>query len=195
MNVVGPAIPAIGFIDDSGETRSMGDLAGSPTILVPIYTRCHGSCPTVAASLKNAILQSSTPTGAYHVVLFSFDSRETSQDLKHFREHEHLPFQWTMARASEKDSDALTQSIGFRYTRADGEFLHPNLVAVLDSRLRVAKLLEGENYTAGEIDQALSFAKGREDWKGSLELPVLCIGLLLLTISTGYLIHLLTRRT
>lgn len=182
-------LPLVSYFDDAGQLRSTGDLKGAPTILVPIYTRCHGSCPVMAQSLKKAIITSDEPSGNYHVVLFSFDPRDGKADLKSFREHEHLPFQWTLARASASDTEKVMNAIDFHYTYADGEFLHPNRVTILDSRLRVAKSLSGDSYSASQISHALAVARGNTDFRDWAEPLGFGIALLVLVFSTGFLLH------
>ena len=57
-------------------------------------------------------------------------------------------------------------SIGFQYARAGIEFAHPNLLLVLDPKLRIAKWIYGTGYTGRDLDLALKVASGESDWFG-----------------------------
>jgi cytochrome oxidase Cu insertion factor (SCO1/SenC/PrrC family) len=181
-------IPSVPFFDETGLERNTSQLKGSPSILVPIYTRCRGSCPKMAASLKSAILKSDEPAGDFHVVLFSIDPRDTAQDMKMFREHEQLPIQWLMARASADDTSKVMDAVGFHYTASEGQLLHPNIAAVLNRRLEVSQLLRGETYTSWQVDHALENARGHSRLQ-ALEPFVLGIALLMMAVSAGAFFH------
>ena len=83
-----------------------------------------------------------------------------------YRTHESIPLAWFVGTSSQPNIDALLESVGFQYGRAGTEFAHPNLLLVLDSKLRVAKWIYGIEYSGGDIDRALKVASGESDWIG-----------------------------
>ena len=60
----------------------------------------------------------------------------------------------------------LPNCIGFEYGRAGTEFMHPNVVLFLDSKLRIAKWIYGTDYSGEDVDRALKVAAGESDWIG-----------------------------
>ena len=157
---------AITWTDDSGRVRHLSELAGYSVILLPLYTRCQTACLQNVARLKTALDDSAADPQQFRVLLFSFDSSDTPITLAGYRKHEHLPLGWSLGRASQENIDALLDSIGFQAGKAGREFAHPNMLIVLDSKLRVAKWIYGNNYSARDIESALQVAAGRSDWVG-----------------------------
>lgn len=71
---------------------------GAPTLLLPIFTRCTGTCPMTAHYLKRALAGAGT---AFRVVVFSFDAADTADDLREFRDRFALPAEWLVVRSGD----------------------------------------------------------------------------------------------
>jgi protein SCO1/2 len=181
------ALPNIDFIDDSGRSRTIDTWKGTPTILVPIYTRCPSACLLLTRSLKHAVLRSNANPAGYRVVLFSFDPRDTPADLRAFRERERVPLPWTIATARPDAVRALMDAIGFRYADTNGQFLHPSFAVALTPDLQPAKTLAGTAFDGDDIDRALVIARGGRDWLGDYGAYALAVLILACTLSAVYI--------
>jgi cytochrome oxidase Cu insertion factor (SCO1/SenC/PrrC family) len=157
---------AISWIDENGRARAFSQFSGYPVILLPIYTRCRGACVQNVNQLKAALAASSADPRQFRVLLFSFDDTDRPAILTRYRERENIPLGWSIGTASGPDIDALLDSIGFQVGRAGAEFIHPNLLVFLDSKLRVAKWIYGTGYSSHDVDLALNVASGGSDWIG-----------------------------
>lgn len=177
----GRAIANVSWFDEAGRERQLADFAGYPVILLPIYSRCPATCPINIAALKRALSEAKADPKEYRVLLFSIDETETPNSLGNLRQRENVPISWSIARADAESIDKLTESIGFQFGRSANEFMHPNIVLVLDSKLTIAKWFYGNNYRPSDIDNALLIAAGRYDWLGR-NAPVL-YGLTLFAVS------------
>jgi len=162
----GRAVAPINWVDETGRARVLSELAGFPVIILPIYTRCQTACLQNTDQLKNALADVSTDPRGFRVVLFSFDPTDTPAALANYRKRKAVPLAWSIGRASQSDIDALLESIGFQAGKAGSEFVHPNLVVFLDSKLRIAKWIYGTDYSAKDVDLALKVAAGESDWIG-----------------------------
>jgi protein SCO1/2 len=162
----GRAVAPISWTDDSGRVRSLSQFAGFPLILLPIYSRCPGPCLSNIEQLKKTLDLSKVAPSQFRVLLFSFDEGETPSSLTEYRRREAIPLWWSIGRASQPDIDALMQSVGFQYGKADTQFMHPNLLLFLDSNLRISKWIYGTDYSVRDLDNALAVAQGRADWVG-----------------------------
>jgi cytochrome oxidase Cu insertion factor (SCO1/SenC/PrrC family) len=162
----GHAAPAISWIDENGRTRELSQFAGYPLILLPIYTRCRGACVQNVDQLKKALSDSSADPRQFRVLLFSFDETDRPATLAKYRERENIPLGWSIGTASQPNIDALLESIGFQVGKAGTEFMHPNMLMFLDSKLRVAKWIYGTDYSARDVDLGLKVASGGSDWIG-----------------------------
>ena len=162
----GRVVPPIGWTDENGRTRELGQFAGYPLVLLPIYTRCRGACVQNVDQLKRALADSSADPRQFRVLLFSFDETDRPATLARYRERENLPLGWSIGTASQPNIDALLESIGFQVGKAGTEFMHPNLLVFLDSKLRVVRWIYGTDYSSGDVDLALKVASGGSDWIG-----------------------------
>jgi len=162
----GKSVTPINWTDETGQFRRISDFAGFPVILLPIYTRCPGACLANVDRLKTALADSSVDPRQFRVLLFLFDASDTPAKLAAYRTREKIPLGWHVGTSSQPNIDALLESIGFQYGRAETEFTHPNLLLVLDSKLRIAKWIYGTDYSGRDIDHALKVASGESDWIG-----------------------------
>jgi cytochrome oxidase Cu insertion factor (SCO1/SenC/PrrC family) len=162
----GRSVAPISWTDETGRVRSLSDFRGFPVILLPIYTRCPSACIANVDRLKTALGESSADPRQFRVLLFSFDAVDTPAKLAAYRTREKIPLGWFVGTSSQKNIDALLESIGFQYGRAGTEFAHPNLLLVLDSNLRIAKWIYGTDYSGRDLDRAFKVASGESDWIG-----------------------------
>jgi cytochrome oxidase Cu insertion factor (SCO1/SenC/PrrC family) len=162
----GRSVAQISWTDETGRVRQLSEFAGFPVILLPIYTRCPGACVANVDQLKNALGDSFSDPRQFRVLLFSFDGTDTPAKLAAYRTRESIPLGWFVGTSSQPKIDALLESVGFQYGEAGTEFAHPNLLLVLDSKLRVAKWIYGTGYSSRDIDLALKVASGESDWVG-----------------------------
>ena len=160
-----PIVP-IKWTDDTGRTRALTEFSGYPLVLLPIYTRCPGPCLQNLTRLKDALTNSSSDPRRFRVLLFSFDPTDDAAALSKYRRRENIPLGWSVGTASQKDIDALLESIGVQVGKAGKEFVHPNIVIFLDSKLRIAKWIFGTDYSSADLDFALKVAGGETDWIG-----------------------------
>jgi protein SCO1 len=162
----GRTVAPISWIDEKGRTHQLAEFAGYPVILLPIYTRCQTACVANVAQLKKTLADTTADPTQFRVLLFSFDHSDTPSTLARYRSREKIPLSWSIGTASRANIDALLDSIGFQYGEAGTEFVHPNLLMFLDSNLRIAKWIYGEDYSGGDVAAALKIAGGGSDWIG-----------------------------
>jgi cytochrome oxidase Cu insertion factor (SCO1/SenC/PrrC family) len=162
----GRAMPPINWVDDTGRTRRLSDLAGFPVVLLPVYTRCRTACIANADQLKKALSDSAADPTQFRVLLFSFDPTDTPAMLRAYRQRENLPLAWSVGAASTSDVNRLLDAIGFQAAKAGSEFMHTNMVVFLDSNLHIAKWIYGTDYSSRDVDAALKVAAGGNDWIG-----------------------------
>jgi len=194
----GRAAAQISWIDESGRVRNLSEFAGYPVVLLPIYTRCPSACVQNVAQLKKALADSGADPREFRVLLFSFDATDTPATLAAYRQREAVPLGWFLGAADQSSIDALLESVGFQSAKAGTEFMHPNLLLFLDSKLRVGKWIYGTDYTAADVDSALKIASGQSDWLGQhfdILYAILVFAAALLCVALCYyLAQLNTRR-
>lgn len=171
------SIAEIPFVDISGRYHRMSDLAGQPVLVLPIHTHCPAASPRAASALKRALREAGEDIHSYRTFVFSFDPAESDADLEYFRRRLTLPVPWTIARLAPADIQRLTNALGIRAYRKNGEWVHPGVIAVLSPTLRVAKLLNGVDFPAGAIRRALALGRGSNEWKQWLRPYLICVSI------------------
>ena len=160
----GRAVPAIDWLDETGQAHNLSQFSGYPLVVVPIFTRCRTACVQNVAQLKKALTASSADPRQFRILLFSFDATDTPFTVAKYRDRESIPLNWTIGVASQPNIDALLDSLGFQVGKAGSEFTHPNMVFFLESNLRIARWIYGTDYTSADVDTALRVASGDSDW-------------------------------
>jgi cytochrome oxidase Cu insertion factor (SCO1/SenC/PrrC family) len=131
---------SLAVLDEQDRHQNLGT-AGEPTLLVPIFTRCTGSCPLTAVALKQVMPGASAE---FRVVLLSFDPKDTSADLRSFRKRLDLPSDWLVVRSIDAAASRdLFDDLGFRVMKSGGGFNHADQTFVLSPKGLWAATLSG----------------------------------------------------
>jgi hypothetical protein len=131
---------SLAILDEHDRHQNLGT-AGEPTLLVPIFTRCTGSCPLTAVALKQAI-----PGGSadFRVVLLSFDPKDVAADLRRFRQRLDLPSEWLVVRSIDAAATReLFDDLDFRVMNSGSGFNHADQAFVLSPKGLWAATLSG----------------------------------------------------
>jgi cytochrome oxidase Cu insertion factor (SCO1/SenC/PrrC family) len=157
---------SLAVLDEQDRPQNFGT-AGEPTLLVPIFTRCDGSCPVTAVALKQAMPGASAD---FRVVLLSFDPRDTAADLRSFRKRLDLPSEWLVVRSTDaKASRELFDDLDFRVMNSGGGFNHADQTFVFSPKGLWAATLSGPP-SKEELSSARRRALAADDRTGSRRL-------------------------
>lgn len=135
--------------------------AGAPALLLPVFTRCSGTCPLTAALLKQALEKAQAP---FRVIVFSFDADDGAADLAGFRERYRLPADWVLLRSGDGAATrAFFDGLDFHFMKAAGGFDHPNQTFVFSPGGGWAGTLTGAAFSPAELEVAWRRALGADD--------------------------------
>ena len=129
-------------------------------ILLPVYTRCMGTCPVLARKLRSELAQLNSPA-SYRVVLFSFDPAETRESLKRFRKQEQLPAEWLMVRGDEAELRRFFDFFHYSVMKENGALIHPSELFLLANDAGIGKELHwraslvGVEWSARDLEKEL----------------------------------------
>lgn len=148
--------------DDQGASHDLLALArGAPTLLLPIFTRCAGTCPMTAHFLEQGLGKANTP---FRVVVFSFDAEDTAKDLREFRERFALPADWLVVRSSDPGATrAFLDGLDFHFMKSSTGFDHPNETFVLSPKGAWAATLTGASFPPADLRVARERALAADD--------------------------------
>lgn len=154
------------FSDEHGATVTLGQLIDRPTLLLPVYYLCPTSCSFDLANLADAVRKSTRPPGSYKVISLSFSTAEDTAVAAAAKPNytNLLPASfpteaWSFLTGSEDNIQRVTGAIGYTFKKqADGNFIHPSAMAVLDKNGQIIKYVYGA-FLPGDVDLALSEAE------------------------------------
>jgi len=152
----------LAVLDEQDGHDDLGALAtGAPTLLLPVFTRCTGTCPMTAVFLKDALAKARVP---FRVMVFSFDADDTAQELREFRERFALPRDWRVVRSVDAaGTRAFLDELDFHFMKTSTGFDHPNATFVFSPRGAWAASLTGATFAAADLAAAWGRALSADD--------------------------------
>ena len=132
---------------DGGKEIKLGALAGKPQVVLMFFSKCAYACPILVTDLQRieAALPPELRTRA-GFTLVSFDSqRDTPSVLADYRRSRRLTGEnWTLLHGRPDDVLELAALLGIRYKQgADGQFMHSNVITLLNAKGEVVFQLSG----------------------------------------------------
>ena len=154
------------FMDEQGKPVTLGQFIDRPTLLLPVYYLCPASCSFDLANLADAVRKSTRPPGSYKVISLSFSTAENAAVAAAAKPNytNLLPSSfpagaWSFLTGTEANILKVTNAIGYTFKKqADGNFIHPSAMAVLDKNGQIIKYVYGA-FLPGDVDLALSEAE------------------------------------
>lgn len=147
---LGKIAPDIMVTDEGGRARRLRDLADKPLILLLIYFDCPVMCPLLGEELAKGLtgVRDLAAEKDYRVLVLSFNKNDTAEHAKRFRgkleAKHHGRLDWIFATAGEKDIQAFTASMGYRFFEGSGGiFSHPNVYIFLSPERKITRYLFG----------------------------------------------------
>jgi protein SCO1/2 len=141
------------WTQDDGTPLRLDELRGEPQVLTFFYTTCTGSCPiTVKALQMFSRGEKSSGRARVRFVLITVDpAQDTLKVLRKYRRTMHLEKDsWRLLRGAESDVRKMAALLGFNFEQIDsGEFMHSNLITVLDSR---GQIVHQQSGVAGDLE-------------------------------------------
>lgn len=131
---------------DAGKEIKLGELAGKPQVVLMFFSRCTTACPILANDLER--INAALPVDLRNKVGFtmvSFDSdHDTPAALAGYRQEWKLPSTWTLLHGTTDDVSELAALLGVQYKQtADGQFMHSNVITLLDAKGEISFQLSG----------------------------------------------------
>ena len=153
-----------GFVvlDERDEPRDLRERSlGAPSLLLPIFTRCGGTCPLTALAMKDALAKAEAP---FRVVVLSFDTEDGANDLKEFRERFGLPADWVLVRSADGAATrSFLDQLDFHFMKIEGGFEHPSATFVFSPRGAWAATLTGTTFSKGTLETGWRLALAADD--------------------------------
>lgn len=151
------------FKDSQGELMTLGEIIDKPTIVLPIYFHCPGSCGLNLMNLANSVKRSRLEPGKdFKIIAFSFDESENEDNARVAKRNylrllaDDFPADdWKFLTGTKESIDKVTKAIGYQFKPIeDGTFIHPTALAVTAPDGMIIKYVYG-SFLTGDLDMAV----------------------------------------
>ena len=144
---------------DAEKEIQLSALAGKPQVVLMFFANCNYACPILLNDMRRieAALPKELRTNV-GFTLISFDTkRDTPKALASFRSAQDLSAdRWNLLSGSDDDILELAALLGVRYKQdATGQFMHSNLITILNAKGEVVHQQIGLNQDVTESVQTL----------------------------------------
>jgi cytochrome oxidase Cu insertion factor (SCO1/SenC/PrrC family) len=150
------------WTEDNGRTLRLRELQGVQ-VLTFFYSTCEGACPLTVKALQMLSRDRSSAAAHARFVLISVDpDRDTVEVLRRYRNTMHLDKRsWKLLRGATGDVRKLAALLGFNFEQIDsGEYVHSNLVTVLDAR---GEVVHQQSAVSGDRDALADAIRRAQD--------------------------------
>lgn len=147
------------LVNESGDTVLLRDVIKKPTILNLVYFRCPGTCSPLMWGISKFIDQVDLNLGTdYQVVTISFDYTETidlgirkkANYINTMKKKEAAQY-WQFFVSDSADIARLAQSVGFKYSFVNNQFVHPTGLIALSSDGKITRYLRGIEFLPFDV--------------------------------------------
>jgi protein SCO1/2 len=156
-------IPAnLTFNNELGQPVLLKSLITKPTILTLVYYDCPGICPQLLAGVSDVIEKMGLELGRdFEVITVSFNYDDTPagsvEKKKNFLKAHSKPraASWMYFTGDSANIYSLTHTVGYNFTRAGNDFMHPSCIMVLSPEGKVTRYLYGTSFLPFDVKMAL----------------------------------------
>jgi protein SCO1/2 len=168
---LGSQVPGnISFIDEKGDTVTIGQLVDRPTLVSLVYYTCPSVCRPLLAEVTSMLGKlekiDMEPNRDYRMITISFDNTDSPAGSARVKDEYYrgLPGgfprdAWTFLTGDSASVAAFTNAVGFAFKRNETGFAHPTTLVVLSKDRKITRYLTGSEYLPLDIKLALFEAK------------------------------------
>jgi protein SCO1/2 len=128
-----------------------------------VYYRCKNECTTLLVGIAQALHGVDAEPGvAYRVVTVSVNDRPRPGRRPRKKaialeamEKPFPPSAWRFLVGSDKDIDALADSVGLSYTRHGDDFDHPLGIVVLSPKGKIVRYMNGSDFLPVDVSMSI----------------------------------------
>lgn len=165
------AVDAV-LLDEEGKPVRFSDLLSLPTLLLPVYYGCPNVCSFLQANVAKVLPQVDLAPGReFQVISLSFDHTETPAMARQAKVdffpaagERWPPSAWRFLTGDEMGIKRVTDSIGFRFSRDEDQFVHPVVMVALAPGGKIVRYLYG--YTPLPFDITMAMTEASEGHLG-----------------------------
>jgi len=150
------------FTNEQGQPVQLKDIIKKPTILTLVYFDCPGICPQLLSGVSDAAEKIGMQLGKdYQIVTVSFNYDDTPakaiERKANFLGPHVKPYasEWHYLTGDSANIYTLTNAVGYKFTRAGNDFIHPSCIMILSPSGKITRYLYGTSFLPFDVKMAL----------------------------------------
>jgi len=156
------------WTNDYGQMTTLGSAKGRIQVVTMFFSHCSYACPLLVYKMQQ--LEAALPAANRSQVAFTLVSFDTERDtpavLHDYRQSHQLGTNWTLLHGSASDVLDLAAALDVKFKQnSSGQFLHSNLITILNQDGEIAIQETGLNLDTGALPleiQRLAKKEGME---------------------------------
>lgn len=157
------------FLNEAGDTVTLGELIDKPTILSLVYFDCPAGCSPMLTEIGNTISKIDLKLGVdYQLITISFNTTDTPEKARTKKENFVLNISgenrghWYYLTGWQESIDQVTEAVGYRYKPQGFDFAHPNVIMMISPTGKITRYLYGLTYLPFDVKMAIIEAQSEQ---------------------------------
>lgn len=153
---------SLAFTNTDGSVITLQDIFDKdlPTVLVPVYYTCPSLCTAILTGVSDLINKSDLLLGVqYQVVNVCFDPENTpeiaaAKAANYYQtlvKPEPAAENWYFLTGNQENITTLMDQIGFTYKKANDQYSHTSVLALISPKGKISRYLYGVNFDAKDF--------------------------------------------
>ncbi len=160
---LGKTIPLdLKFLNENGDTVTLGQLIDKPTALSFIYFDCPSICGPFQEGIAEVISKTDMKLGTdYQVILISFNPLDdpVKAVIKKKNFVQGIPVEqqsaWYYLTGAPENIKAITDAVGYRFKPTGLDFAHPSALVILSPTGKITRYLFGIRFLPFDLKMAV----------------------------------------
>jgi len=167
---LGETIPLdLQFVNEQGDTVTLGQLINKPTALSFVYFDCPSICGPFQAGISDVISKVDMTLGKdYQVILISFNPLDNPMKAREKKKNyvqdipEDQRSSWYYLTGWQENIKKITDAVGYHFKPTGLDFAHPSALIILSPKGKITRYLFGINFLPFDLKMALIEAQKGE---------------------------------
>jgi protein SCO1/2 len=160
---LGDTIPMnLWFLNETGDTVTLGQLINKPTIMCFVYFDCPNLCSPLMDGVADMVSKLDMNLGTdYQVITISFNTKDTPEKAREKKVNfvqkisKENQKAWIYLTGVQENITAVTEAIGYRYKAQGLDFAHASAIFVLSPQGKITRYLYGLTYLPFDVKMAI----------------------------------------
>jgi protein SCO1/2 len=160
---LGKTIPLdLQFVNETGDTVTLGQLIDKPTVLSFVYYDCPSICGPFQSGISDVVSKVDATLGTdYQIITISFNPRDNPEKAREKKKNyvqqipENQQYAWHYLTGWQENILKITGAVGYYFKPTGLDFAHPSALIILSPKGKVTRYLFGISFLPFDLKLAL----------------------------------------